>query len=72
MTTNTDEWITVQEAAELSGYHAEYVRTLIRGGKIKARKFGPVWAVSKEVLLTYVKRAKESHDGRHGPKVEKH
>ena len=70
MTMNED-WITVQEAAEISGYHAEYVRTLIRGGKIKAQKFGPVWAVSKEVLLTYVERAQKSHDGRHGPKIEK-
>ena len=69
--TMNDDWITVQEAAEISGYHAEYVRTLIRGGKIKAQKFGPVWAVSKEVLLSYVDRARKIQDGRHGPKTEK-
>ena len=69
MTMNND-WITVQEAAELSGYHAEYIRTLIRGGKIQAQKFGPVWAVSKEILLQYVERGQKTGDGRHGPKKE--
>lgn len=63
-----DEWLTVQEAAKKTGYHAEYLRTLIRGRKISARKFGPVWAISKASLLTYLKIAEKSTDRRHGPK----
>ena len=51
---NGDEWLTVQDAAKLSGYHAEYVRLLIRQGKLTARKFGPVWAISKYSLLAYL------------------
>ena len=35
---NGDEWITVQDAAKLSGYHAEYVRLLIREGKLSDRE----------------------------------
>jgi excisionase family DNA binding protein len=63
-----DEWLTVQEAAKLTGYHAEHLRLLIREGKLAARKFGPVWAVDKSALLTYLKIAEKSSDRRHGPK----
>ena len=65
---NSDEWLTVQEAATLTGYHAEYLRLLIREGKIVARKFGPVWAIEKASLLSYLKAAEKSSDRRHGPK----
>ena len=68
---NGDEWLTVQDAAKLSGYHAEYVRLLIRQGKLTARKFGPVWAISKYSLLAYLDIARKSDDGRQGPKARK-
>jgi len=68
---NGDEWLTVQDAAKLSGYHAEYVRLLIRQGKLTAKKFGPVWAISKYSLLAYLEIARKSDDGRQGPKVRK-
>lgn len=66
-----DEWITVQDAAKLSGYHAEYVRLLVREGKLNAHKFGPLWAISKYSLLAYLESARKSDDGRSGPKVRK-
>jgi excisionase family DNA binding protein len=34
------DWITTQEAANLSGFHPEYVRRLARQGKIGAEKKG--------------------------------
>ena len=55
MTSNGGAWLTVNEAAEISGYHPEYVRQLIRDGKVTAKKFSIVWMVSKESLLEYVK-----------------
>ena len=57
MATNGDEWLTVNEAAELSGYDPEHIRRLIRGREIDARKFSIVWMVSRESLLEYVKKA---------------
>jgi len=63
-----DEWITVQEAADLSGYHPEYLRLLIREGKLDARKFGSVWAINKKALLSYRMIAEKSDDGRQGPR----
>ncbi len=64
----TEDWITTKEAAQITGYHEEYLRTLIRDGKVKGQKFGPIWQVSKRSLLDYLGRAKKSLDKRHGPK----
>jgi hypothetical protein len=55
----------------VSGYHAEYLRIIVRAGKVVAHKFGPVWAISKKSLLSYLKTAEKSDDRRHGPKVIK-
>jgi excisionase family DNA binding protein len=63
-----EEWLTTAEAAELSGYHAEYIRQIIKAGKVQARKFGPVWQVSKQSLLDYLQAAREKGDKRWGPK----
>ena len=50
-----DEWLTVNEAADLSGYHPEHVRRLVRQGAVAAKKFSIVWMVSKDSLLAYLK-----------------
>jgi excisionase family DNA binding protein len=63
-----EEWLTTQEAAELSGYHPEHLRKLIRKGSIKAKKFGPVWAVDWESLQDYLDSAGSKGDSRWGPK----
>jgi excisionase family DNA binding protein len=57
MATNSDEWLTVKEAAKLSGYDPEHIRRLIREDEIKARKFSIVWMVNRESLLEYVRKA---------------
>lgn len=62
------EWITTQEAAELSGYHPEHLRRLMKERKIEARKFGPLWQVSRESLESYIAAAEQSGDRRRGPK----
>jgi hypothetical protein len=35
---NDEDWITTQQAAELSGYHVNYLRWLIRDKRVQARK----------------------------------
>ena len=64
----TETWITTAEAAELTGYHPDYLRRLIRGGEVRGQKFGPVWQVDRSSLLAYVKRAGELGEKR-GPKT---
>jgi len=71
MTNNVGEWISISEAAKLSGYHPEYIRRLIRDGEIVAKKFSIVWQVSRESLVTYVENAKLKDDKRFTPKTKK-
>lgn len=61
-----NEWLTTTEAAQISRYHVERIRELIREGKVAARKFGPVWAVNRESLLAYIRKVEELGEKR-GP-----
>jgi excisionase family DNA binding protein len=57
---NGEEWLTLTQAAEISDYHPECIRELIREGKISAHKFGTVWAVHKGSLLEYLQMMQEA------------
>lgn len=61
------EWITVDEAVELTGYNEEHITRLCRQGKVKARKYVIVWQVNKDLLLDYMARI-EKLGGKRGPK----
>lgn len=63
------DWITTQEAAQISGYHAEHIRELLRENRVRAQKFGPVWQIDRASLLAYVQNAKKL-GAKRGPKVE--
>jgi excisionase family DNA binding protein len=67
---NNEGWITVQEAAKLTGYSEQYLRRLIRNKKITAKKLSFLWLVEVAPLLEYVVDAKQSSDKRFGPKVD--
>lgn len=68
MTIETD-WITTSDAAEISGYHPDHIRRVIRSGMIEAQKFGFVWQVSRKSLLAYLEKMEKRGDKR-GPKPE--
>lgn len=61
------DWLTTKEAAELSGYHPDYLRTQIRAGRIKAQKWMRDWQVSRKSLLAYLKE-QEAKGERRGAK----
>jgi hypothetical protein len=63
-----DEWLTVKQAAEISGYHPVYLRYLIRTGKVEAQKFATVWQVSRASLKAFLKNAEKQGEKR-GPKT---
>ena len=48
-----DNWITPQEAVELSGYHIKHIRRLLNAGKIDGKKWGRDWMVNRPSLLNY-------------------
>jgi hypothetical protein len=64
------QWISVEEAAELSGYNAEHVRRLIRSKLIVAQKKGAMWWVDQLSLMAYCNAAAKSSDRRRGPKSD--
>jgi excisionase family DNA binding protein len=63
------DWLTTDEAVEISGYNLQYVRELIRDKKIKAVKKGGSYWVDRQSLLDYIAAAKESQDKRRGAKA---
>jgi Helix-turn-helix domain len=62
-----NSWIPIGAAVELSGYHAESIRKLVRAGKIRARKFGIVWQIHRGSLVRYL-RGQAQRGEKRGPK----
>lgn len=48
-----NNWISTEEAQEVSGYKAEYIRKLAREGKIESQKVYKTVLISKQSLLDY-------------------
>ena len=49
-----EEWLTTFEAARISGYELDYIRKLIRAGKITGRKWGQSWQVNSKSLQQFL------------------
>lgn len=64
------DWISTHEAAELSGYHPEHLRRLIRQGKISVSRKGNMFWIDRQSLLQYLHESEKAgkKDKRHGPK----
>ena len=66
-----DQFITVQAAAEISGYNAQYLRRLLRTGKLENIKIGQVWLIKIGSLESYLQQNGLVKDHRWGPKKAK-
>ena len=60
--------ISVQVAASYSGYSTQYLRRMLRTGKLEGTKIGQVWLVEKGTLDLYIEQAQDASDRRFGPK----
>lgn len=49
------EYVSVEEAANITGYAPAYIRRLLRQNKIKAEKKGTMWWIDMESLEAYKK-----------------
>jgi len=58
----------VQVAALYSGYCLQYLRRLLRNGKLEGIKIGQLWLVDKGALDIYIGKVQEVTDQRFGPK----
>jgi excisionase family DNA binding protein len=61
--------ITTVEAAKLTGYHRDYIRRLVSGGKVKGERLGRDWLVDQRSLLDYLK-VSEQKGKKRGPKTK--
>ena len=48
------QYITLKEAARISGYHQDYLGQLIRSGKLSGRRLGKEWVTTALVLAEYM------------------
>jgi len=60
--------ISVQTAASYSGYSTQYLRRLLRIGKLEGTKIGQLWLVEKGAFDHYIEQAQDATDHRFGPK----
>jgi excisionase family DNA binding protein len=44
-------WITTEEAAEILDYHTNYIRKLLRSGRLKGKKFGIIWLIDPDSVF---------------------
>ena len=51
--------LSVSQAVALSGLSSEYIRLLLRGGKLQGRKIGSWWVVEHDSLLEFLAARKE-------------
>ncbi len=65
-----DDWITTTEASKLSGYHHVHIRRLLLSGRIKGKKWGTQWQISRSSLISYLEEIKNIGK-RRGPKPRK-
>ena len=60
--------ITVQAAAEVTGYNIQYLRRMLRSGALKGVKIGQMWLIEMDALEAYLKLVENTSDRRCGPK----
>jgi hypothetical protein len=52
-----EDYISLKDAANISGYHSDYIGALVRSGKIKGKKSGNRWVVSsRDVQVHFSKK----------------
>jgi len=64
-----EEYVIVQKAAALTGYNVQYLRRMLRAGRLKSAKVGQVWLIQLESLAVYLNQAIYTTDQRWGPKL---
>lgn len=61
-----EKWISLKEAAKISGYSADYIGELIRKGKIPGKQVycNIAWTTRAEALLEYKEREKKRKESK--------
>ena len=60
--------VTVQAAAEVTGYNIQYLRRMLRSGKLRGVKIGQLWLIEMQSLEAYLQHVETTSDRRFGPR----
>jgi hypothetical protein len=60
--------ISVRAAAFNSGYNVQYLRRLLRDGRLTGMKLGQTWLIDKFTYEAYLGNARHTKDKRFGPR----
>ena len=62
-----EKHLSVRAAAEYSGYNGQYLRRLLRAGRLEGIRIGQVWLIKLASLEAHLRNARLSRDQRFGP-----
>jgi len=60
--------LTVQAAADATGYNIQYLRRLLRSGTLEGIKIGQIWLIEMQSLEMYLQHTESTSDRRCGPR----
>jgi excisionase family DNA binding protein len=63
-----NQHITVQAAAEATGYNIQYLRRMLRSAPLKGVKIGQMWLIKADALEPYLNRQENTSDRHCGPR----
>ena len=63
-----NQHITVQAAAEATGYNIQYLRRMLRSGTLRGIKIGQIWLIEMDAFEAFLKRVENTSDRRCGPR----
>jgi len=63
-----NQHLTVQAAAEVTGYNIQYLRRILRSGVLKGVKIGQLWLIEMQSLEMYLQHVESTSDRRCGPR----
>jgi len=63
-----DLYVSIKDASLLTGYNIQYLRRMLRHGKIQGVKIGQRWLIKKFSLDIYLAYADRLRDQRYGPR----
>jgi excisionase family DNA binding protein len=66
-----EKHITVKNAAEITGYNPQYLRRLLRLGKLNGIQIGQVWLIKLNSLENYLSQIEVHGDHRYGPRTDR-
>lgn len=62
-----EKHLSVRAAAEYPGYNEQYLRRLLRAGRLDGTRIGQVWLIKLASLEAHLRNARLSQDQRCGP-----